>query len=511
MTEQPQPAPTAAARDADAARGGATEPDAPLVGIIMGSQSDMDTMAARRRSWRTRGIRSETRVMSAHRDPETVADYCKNARMRGLKVIIAGAGPVRRAAGRRRRAHRPAGHRRPAVVAAFSAAGGLDAILSVVQMPPGVPVAAVGLDNAKNAGAPALRILRRKPGVIAALHPARDRGRLDRRGQAGELAPGRGRLRARRRRARRPADLEAIARATFTVEAVQEREKVTDHDVAAFVDVLQRVGGRGRALDPLRADVLRRARHRARRCSCARRATSCSPARASFRDALVEQAREHVDTVCVGRTHGVHAEPTTFGIKLAGFAFEAERNLERLERAFDQVSVGAVSRRGRDLLRDARRTSSAACWRAWAWRPSRSRRRSSRATATPSCCRRSRWPARGWSASRPRSATCSAPRCARSRSRSAPARRRARARCRTSATRSRRERITGLARVLRGYAQVGVENVALWHERDISHSGAERVVLPDATIAAGLHAGARDARWRAAWSSTPTACARTST
>ena len=60
-------------------------------------------------------------------------------------------------------------------------------------------------------------------------------------------------------------------------------------------------------------------------------------------EALAARAREHVDTLCVGRTHGIHAEPTTFGIKLAGFAFEAERNARRLERAFDQAAVGAIS------------------------------------------------------------------------------------------------------------------------------------------------------------------------
>ena len=119
------------------------------------------------------------------------------------------------------------------------------------------------------------------------------------------------------------------------------------------------------------------------------------------------------------------------------------------------------------------------------------RPRSSRATGTRCCSRGSRSPAPASSASRPRSATSSAPRCARSRSHSAPGRR-AHRRCRTSATRSLTERITGLARVLRGYAQTGLENVALWHERDISHSGAERVVLPDATIAARLRAAPRD-------------------
>ena len=105
-----------------------------------------------------RGIRFELRVMSAHRDPETVADYARNARMRGLRVIIAGAGLSAAL---------------PGVVAAHtdlpvigvpltsktSVAGGLDALLAVAQMPPGVPVAAVGVDNPKNAAVLAARIL----------------------------------------------------------------------------------------------------------------------------------------------------------------------------------------------------------------------------------------------------------------------------------------------------------------------------------------------------------------
>ena len=96
--------------------------------------------------------------MSAHRDPETVADYCKNARMRGLRVIIAGAGLSAALPGV------AAAHTDLPVIgvplsSALTAAGGLDAILSIVQMPPGVPVAAVGLDNAKNAAHLALRIL----------------------------------------------------------------------------------------------------------------------------------------------------------------------------------------------------------------------------------------------------------------------------------------------------------------------------------------------------------------
>jgi 5-(carboxyamino)imidazole ribonucleotide mutase len=132
--------------------------DAPLVGIVMGSKSDMPAMERAGDELEERGIRFEIRVMSAHRDPETVADYARNARMRGLKVIIAGAGLSAAL---------------PGVVAAHtdlpvigvpltsktSVAGGLDALLSIAQMPPGVPVAAVGVDSAKNAAVLAARIL----------------------------------------------------------------------------------------------------------------------------------------------------------------------------------------------------------------------------------------------------------------------------------------------------------------------------------------------------------------
>ena len=134
------------------------EVDEPLVGIIMGSKSDMDTMEGAAKVLREAGIKHELRVMSAHRQPDTVADYCKNARMRGLKVIIAGAGLSAALPGV------AAAHTDLPVIGVplssrLSAAGGLDAILSVAQMPPGVPVACVGLDNAKNAGHLAARIL----------------------------------------------------------------------------------------------------------------------------------------------------------------------------------------------------------------------------------------------------------------------------------------------------------------------------------------------------------------
>ncbi len=132
--------------------------DAPRVGIIMGSKSDMETMEKAGKVLEEAGVLYEIRVMSAHRDPDLVADYCKNARMRGLKVIIAGAG-ISAALPGVAAAHTDLPVIGVPLTSAMTAAGGLDAILSIVQMPPGVPVAAVGLDNPKNAAHLALRIL----------------------------------------------------------------------------------------------------------------------------------------------------------------------------------------------------------------------------------------------------------------------------------------------------------------------------------------------------------------
>jgi len=133
--------------------------DAPRVGIIMGSKSDMEIMEKAGDVLHDAGVLYEIRVMSAHRDPEMVADYCKNARMRGLRVIIAGAG-ISAALPGVAAAHTDLPVIGVPLTSSLTAAGGLDAILSIVQMPPGVPVAAVGLDNPKNAAQLALRILR---------------------------------------------------------------------------------------------------------------------------------------------------------------------------------------------------------------------------------------------------------------------------------------------------------------------------------------------------------------
>jgi 5-(carboxyamino)imidazole ribonucleotide mutase len=132
--------------------------DAPRVGIVMGSKSDMPVMEKAAAELDERGIRNEVRVMSAHRDPDTVAEYAKNAKMRGLRVIIAGAGLAAALPGV------VAAHTELPVIGVpltskTSVAGGLDALLAIAQMPPGVPVATVGIDAAKNAAVLAAKIL----------------------------------------------------------------------------------------------------------------------------------------------------------------------------------------------------------------------------------------------------------------------------------------------------------------------------------------------------------------
>ena len=134
------------------------EVDGPRVGIVMGSESDMEKMEKAAAELEERGIEHEVRVMSAHREPDVVADYAKTAGSRGLRVIIAGAGISAALPGA------IAAHTDLPVIGVplsgrLSAAGGLDAILSIVQMPPGVPVACVGLDNARNAAILAAKIL----------------------------------------------------------------------------------------------------------------------------------------------------------------------------------------------------------------------------------------------------------------------------------------------------------------------------------------------------------------
>jgi adenylosuccinate lyase len=277
-----------------------------------------------------------------------------------------------------------------------------------------------------------------------------------------------------------PSDLEAIRAATFTVEAVKEREKVTDHDVAAFVDVLSAsAGDSGRWIHYglTSSDVLDTALALQLRAA----GEIVLEGARELADAFAERAREHVDTVCVGRTHGVHAEPTTFGIKLAGFAFEARRNAERLERAFADAAVGAVS----GAVGTYSATSPEFEARVLARLGLRAEPVSTQVVPRDRHAELLQAIALA-GAGLERFAT-EIRHLQRTEVREVEEPFRSGQQKGSSAMPHKRnpittERITGLARLLRGYATAAVENVALWHERDISHSGAERVALPDATI-----------------------------
>jgi adenylosuccinate lyase len=269
-------------------------------------------------------------------------------------------------------------------------------------------------------------------------------------------------------------------RASFTVDAVKEREQVTDHDVAAFVDVVAgSVGEAGRWVHHglTSSDVL----DTALGLQLSQAGMILVGGAADYRNVLVKRAREHVDTLCVGRTHGVHAEPTTFGVKLAGFAFEAHRNLLRLERAAEAVSVGALSGAVGTYAANGPEVEEAVLKRLGLARENVStqvvpRDRHAELLLAIALA----------GAGLERFAT-EVRHLQRTEVREVEEPFRAGAQKGSSAMPHKRnpivsERITGIARLLRGYAQTGLENVALWHERDISHSSVERVSLPDATI-----------------------------
>jgi 5-(carboxyamino)imidazole ribonucleotide mutase len=154
ISEEPQPSATTMPAVEEAFE--EIEVAEPLVGIIMGSKSDKSKMQPAGGALEEAGISYEVRVMSAHRNPELDREYCTNARMRGLKVIISGPGMSAALPGV------AAAHTDLPVIGVpilGKSLGGLDALLSAVQMPPGIPVACVAIDGAKNAGILAARII----------------------------------------------------------------------------------------------------------------------------------------------------------------------------------------------------------------------------------------------------------------------------------------------------------------------------------------------------------------
>ncbi len=275
------------------------------------------------------------------------------------------------------------------------------------------------------------------------------------------------------------AELEAIRGATFTVEEVNERERVTDHDVAAFVDVLSASAGEaGRWIHfgLTSSDVLDTASGLQLRGA----GEVVVAGSLGLVHALANRAREHMETVCVGRTHGVHAEPTTFGVKLAGFAFEAHRNSERLRRAFEQVSVGAISGAVGTYAATSPEFERRVLGRLGLQREdvstqvvARDRHAELLQAIALAGAGLERLATEIRHLQRTEVREAQEPfRVGQKGSSAMPHKRNP----------IKSEQLTGLARVLRGNAQAGLENVALWHERDISHSSVERVILPDSTI-----------------------------
>jgi adenylosuccinate lyase len=276
-----------------------------------------------------------------------------------------------------------------------------------------------------------------------------------------------------------PGELDAIRAATFTVEEIDEREKVTDHDTAAFVDVLSASAGpAGRwihhgltssdVLDTGLALQLRQV------------AEIVLPDARRLVEAFAAAAREHAHTLCVGRTHGIHAEPTTFGIKLAGFAFEADRNADRLERAFAQASVGALSGAVGTYSATSPEFEERVLARLGLAREPvstqvvpRDRHAELLGAIALAGAGLERFATELRHLARTEVGEVHEPfGRGQKGSSSMPHKRNP----------IKSEQIVGLERVLRGNALAALEDVALWHERDISHSSVERVILPDSTI-----------------------------
>jgi adenylosuccinate lyase len=274
-------------------------------------------------------------------------------------------------------------------------------------------------------------------------------------------------------------ELEAIRGASFTVEAVDERERLTDHDMAAFVDVLaESAGAAGRWIHfgLTSSDVLDTAL--ALQLKAVGEVVLAGAG--ELVATLAARAREQAQTLCVGRTHGVHAEPTTFGIKLAGFAFEAHRNAQRLATAFERVSVGALSGAVGTYASTNPEFEARVLARLGIGREdvstqvvARDRHAELLAAIALAGAGLERLAIEVRHLQRTEVREVQEPFRAGQKGSSAMPHKR---------NPIKAEQISGLARVLRGNAQAGFENVALWHERDISHSSVERVVLPDSTI-----------------------------
>ncbi|NUR77360.1 MAG: adenylosuccinate lyase [Thermoleophilia bacterium] len=268
--------------------------------------------------------------------------------------------------------------------------------------------------------------------------------------------------------------------ATPTAERVQEIERTTDHDLAAFVDaVAEQLGPEGRWVHYglTSSDVVDTALALQMRDAGELVLRGIERALA----AVVRRAEEHRRTVCIGRSHGIHAEPTTFGWKLAGWAFELDRARSRVERALEQCRVGQLSGTVGTYAAIDPEVERIACERLGLEPDPVStqviaRDRHAELLSALALCATSldRFATEIRHLARTEVREVEEPFAAGMKGSSAmPHKRNPKV----------AERISGLARVVRAAAVVGFENVPLWHERDISHSSAERVVIPDAFFA----------------------------
>jgi adenylosuccinate lyase len=268
-------------------------------------------------------------------------------------------------------------------------------------------------------------------------------------------------------------------RARVDVERIAEIERTTDHDVIAFVSqVAESVGPEGRFLHLglTSSDVVDSGLALQLRAA----GTLLLAGADRLLAALVARARAEAGTVMMGRTHSVHAEPTTLGLKLAGWAFELDRDRARLARAFDDIAtgkisgpVGTYSQLAPDLEAEVLADLGLAADPVSTQIVQRDRHAAVMAAIAITGGSLERFATEVRNLQHTEIGELMEPFRAGQKGSSAMPHKRNPILC---------ERIAGLARLLRGYAGAAFENQPLWHERDISHSSAERVLLPDATI-----------------------------
>ena len=271
-------------------------------------------------------------------------------------------------------------------------------------------------------------------------------------------------------------------RGSFTVEAIDARESVTEHDVAAFVDVVQEAVGQPEGAwvhhGLTSSDVV----DTALALTLTRACDVIIDAALQLEAAIVSRAREFRDTPVVGRTHGVHAEPTTFGAKLALWALQVDRDRRRLERAREAIAVGKLSGAVGTSSNVDPAIEAHVCERLGLVPVPANQvlARDRHAEFLYACASIGATVEAGALEIR---------HLQRTEVREVEEGFRAGTQKGSSAMPHKRnpvksEQLCGLARVLRSNLQAGLENVALWHERDISHSSVERIVLTDSAVLA---------------------------